>query len=72
MTWKLTATKREYGNNSNVGRRVSRRIIAGGLAGVALAGVPKAPPSRSPLEKLVMLNGTAPPEPASHDFQYAL
>jgi NitT/TauT family transport system substrate-binding protein len=52
--------------------RISRRsVVAGGLAS-AFAFAPKAPAIAQTLEKLVMLNGTAPPEPASHYFQYAL
>ena len=53
--------------------KVTRRsVVAGGLVGAALVFVPKSPAIAQTLEKLVMLNGTAPPEPASHYFQYAL
>jgi hypothetical protein len=49
-----------------------RAVVAGGLASAALAFAPKSPAIAQTLEKLVMLNGTAPPEPASHYFQYAI
>ena len=49
-----------------------RAVVAGGLASAALAFAPKSPAIAQTQEKLVMLNGTAPPEPASHYFQYAI
>jgi NitT/TauT family transport system substrate-binding protein len=49
-----------------------RTILAGGLASATFAAVPKAPAIAQSLDKIVLLNGTAPPEPASHYFQYAL
>lgn len=55
-----------------IGRISRRAIVTGGLAGAASAFMPKSPAIAQSLEKLVMLNGTAPPEPASHYFQYAL
>jgi ABC-type nitrate/sulfonate/bicarbonate transport system substrate-binding protein len=58
--------------NINSEKATRRAIVAGGLASTALAFVPKAPAIAQTLEKLVMLNGTAPPEPASHYFQYAI
>ena len=60
-------------NYSKPNGHISRRaIVAGGLAGAAFTFAPKSPAVAQSLEKLVMLNGTAPPEPASHYFQYAL
>jgi NitT/TauT family transport system substrate-binding protein len=59
-------------DSKNTGRFSRRAVVAGGLAGAAFAFAPKTPAIAQPLEKLVMLNGTAPPEPASHYFQYAL
>ena len=56
-------------NSATVTRRT---VVAGGLAGAAVAFTLKSPAIAQALEKLVMLNGTAPPEPASHYFQYAL
>jgi ABC-type nitrate/sulfonate/bicarbonate transport system substrate-binding protein len=54
-------------------RPMSRRtVVAGGIAGAAFAFTAKAPAVAQSLQKLVFLNGTAPPEPASHYFQYAL
>jgi NitT/TauT family transport system substrate-binding protein len=73
MAQKLTTTERETSRNLNLRCRINRRsVIVGGLAGIALSASPKAPAIAQSLEKLVMLNGTAPPEPASHYFQYAL
>ncbi|MFL6796531.1 MAG: ABC transporter substrate-binding protein [Xanthobacteraceae bacterium] len=49
-----------------------RRLLTAGIAGATLGFVAKSPAIAQSMEKLVMLNGTAPPEPASHYFQYAL
>lgn len=59
----------ERSNKTPVSRRA---VVAGGLAGVAAAFAPKTPAIAQTLEKLVFLNGTAPPEPGSHYVQYAL
>jgi len=53
--------------------RINRRkVIAGGLAGVAWAASPQAPAIAQQRDKLVFLNGTAPQEPASHYVEYAV
>lgn len=56
-------------NNKGITRR---NVIVGGIAGAAATFAAKMPAIAQTLEKLVFLNGTAPPEPASHYFQYAL
>jgi NitT/TauT family transport system substrate-binding protein len=54
-------------------RLLSRRAVAvGGLAAAAHGFAASAPAVAQSLEKLIFLNGTAPPEPASHYLQYAL
>jgi NitT/TauT family transport system substrate-binding protein len=69
----MTMRQSKAGIANSSGLKMSRRtLVAGGLAGAALAGAPKAPAIAQSLENLIFLNGTAPPEPASHYFQYAL
>lgn len=55
-------------NKQNITRRTA---LAGSAALAAAAFVPKAPALAQGLDRIVMLNGTAPPEPASHYFQFA-
>jgi NitT/TauT family transport system substrate-binding protein len=62
----MTRSSKPKGHSSR------RAIVAGGLASAVAVFTPKAPAIAQSLEKLIMLNGTAPPEPASHYFQYAL
>lgn len=63
----------KIGSRINGARRFSRReVVAGGLAGLAWSAAAPNIAIGQQLEKLVMLNGTAPPDPASHYLDYAV